>query len=473
MFFLTISLILGVFLPYIFSNTKFNVVFKTIKVITIGFLCLIYFILLIKFTLYIKQYDLYETFTQSIYMRRVLIKLFGFSIFVHFNASAFSDILLLLCMSSGVVSLILLGEKNLTKFTSNLNLFSSFFIIVSLMVYTTNLLTMFISFELLFLPTLYFVYTQGYVKKSDRTLKILLLWTLAGAFLILSSVSYLYFKFKTLNFFTLNSKTLTLYESYMLYIAIFIGFGVKIPVFPFHFWLTKIHVEAPAGFSIFLSGFLVKAALFCFFYFNILIQTPFLKYVTCLIALLGMCEASLKMFTQTDFKKLIAYATIQEMNIILFLLLQTQNLIEYGVLLFVLIHGWLSTLMFFYVDIIQKKTKTRNLLFLAGIGQNAPSLKIMAWIIILLYSGFPLTIKFAVEWYFLATLIYLSPMASYYLFFVISFFGTVGLVKQFFLLLYGTPNQTFEINISKRDKDLFYTVVTVLCYLNFIHFFLF
>lgn len=46
--------------------------------------------------------------------------------------------------------------------------------------------------------------------------------------------------------------------------AILIGLGVKIPIWPFHFWLTKTHVEAPTYFSIYLSGFLVKTAIMGF-----------------------------------------------------------------------------------------------------------------------------------------------------------------------------------------------------------------
>jgi NADH:ubiquinone oxidoreductase subunit 4 (subunit M) len=56
---------------------------------------------------------------------------------------------------------------------------------------------------------------------------------------------------------TLNSENLA-FISFLF----FIGFGVKIPVWPFHYWLTRVHVEASTGFSIFLSGFLVKAAVF-------------------------------------------------------------------------------------------------------------------------------------------------------------------------------------------------------------------
>jgi NADH-quinone oxidoreductase subunit M len=76
---------------------------------------------------------------------------------------------------------------------------------------------------------------------------------------------------------------------------IFLGFGVKIPVFPFHYWLTKIHVEAPAGFSIFLSGFLVKAALYCFYFFNLIFNFKLGVQLVTAVAVFGVIEASIKM----------------------------------------------------------------------------------------------------------------------------------------------------------------------------------
>lgn len=90
------------------------------------------------------------------------------------NNSLLSDSIILLAFSSGLVCLYLLGEKNLSKHFSNLSIFSIFLVAIVAMVYTTNLLVMFIGFECLFLPTLYFVYTHGYVQRADKTLKILL-----------------------------------------------------------------------------------------------------------------------------------------------------------------------------------------------------------------------------------------------------------------------------------------------------------
>jgi NADH:ubiquinone oxidoreductase subunit 4 (subunit M) len=329
--FLLILLILSLILSsFNNKNSIFTKFFNFIKLLSMTTISLLFLTVFVKFNYYLWNFSDYckNLKTEHSFDIQVLNQ-FKFSD-ITINGSILSDVVTLLALSSGLVCLYLLGDKNLVKHTSNLNIFSVFFLAILTMVYTSNLLVMFVSFEFLFLPTLYFVHSHGYVQRVDKTLKILLYWTLFGAFLVLTSLAYLYFKYKTLNYYRLTNENFSELESWILCLAIFIGFGIKIPVTPFHYWLTKIHVEAPAGFSIFLSGFLVKAALYCFYFFNLIFVNEKISSFICVIAFLGIAESSIKMWTQTDFKKLIAYATIQEMNLILFLLIGSQNSIDYA-----------------------------------------------------------------------------------------------------------------------------------------------
>lgn len=473
--FLLIIFFISIFLNTLsIKNRFFSSLFSCIKFLNMFTISFIFLCVFIKFNLYIWNFKAYSQLLADKQFLEICLQQLPYTPTVNFNGSLLSDIVILLAFSSGMVCLYLLGEKNLSKYLSNLGFFCFFFVSIILMVYTMNLLIMFISFEFLFLPTLYFVYSHGYVQKVDKTLKILLYWTLCGAFLVLTSLAYLFFKYKTLNFYYLHHIQFSGWEKIMLFITIFLGFGVKVPVTPFHYWLTKIHVEAPAGFSIFLSGFLVKAAIYCFYSFNLILNDFLITVIILVVAFLGILEASVKMWTQTDFKKLIAYATIQEMNLILFLLICTQNLLDYGLLLFILIHGWLSTLMFFIVDIIQKKTQTRNITLLTGLGVAFPSIRWFIWLIILLFSGFPLTIKFVIEWQIFGTIFIQSPSLEVFVFLVIAFFGVIGFAKQMLIIMYGIPRKDLTVNttISKRDKHLFYIIIILLIYLNGLNFFL-
>lgn len=456
-------------------NSKHNAsFFNLVKYINITLIGIILFCVLFKFILFLWNIKSQTLLLISSNYITAKFNYLPYRPFLDLNNSFLSDAVILLAFSSGLVCIYLLGEKNLTKHLSNISIFSIFLVAIIAMVYTTNLLVMFIGFECLFVPTLYYVFTQGYVQRADKTLKVLLCWTLLGAFMVLSSLAYLYYKYKTLQYFQLVSIKFSTQESFLLYMFIFLGFGIKVPVFPFHYWLTKIHVEAPAGFSIFLSGFLVKAALYCFYYFNLIFESKSYTYIVVTVAIFGVVESSFKMWNQTDFKKLIAFATIQEMNLILLLLVSYQNILDYSLVLFILIHGWLSTLMFYLVDVIQKKTNSRNIVEISGLAYKFPEIRFIVWFIIIFFTGFPLTVKFVIEWAVLSTLILQHQVLFMSVFFVIVAFGAAGFTKQMLIILYGMARYNINVNhtLAKRDKRLLYLIIFILVALNAINFFL-
>lgn len=103
------------------------------------------------------------------------------------------------------------------------------------------------------------------------------------------------------------------------------------------------------------------------------------------------------MWTCTDIKKLIAFATIQEMNlIVLFLFISGVN--NYSILsIFLLVHGVLSSLFFFLVDQVQKTFGTRNILSISGSIYYLPTLSALVWGALLVFRGFPFFVKFFIE----------------------------------------------------------------------------
>lgn len=233
---LTFLFILSTLLTKINSTSfVFKSFFNFVKYLNITVLGLIFFFIFFKFVIFLSNFKSYAMLSNSFYHFSLKFNFIVTSQILTLNGSVLSDVVILLAFSSGLVCVYLLGEKNLSKYASNINIFSIFLVAIIVMVYTTNLLVMFVGFEFLFLPTLYFVYSHGYVERVDKTLKILLYWTLFGAFLVFSSLGYLYFKYKTLNYYHLVNLKFSPLENRVLYLMIFLGFGVKVPVFPFHY----------------------------------------------------------------------------------------------------------------------------------------------------------------------------------------------------------------------------------------------
>lgn len=386
------------------------------------------------------------------------------STLLNINNGLFSDVILILSLFSGLMCFNLLNNKNLSKSLLNIIVIFFFFIAVIFMVYTNNLLILFISFECIFLPTIYIIYFMGYSKKSNKSCKYLIIWTLFGAFLVLNSLGYLFGIFNNLNFYFLRTNYLTRTQINFIYLIILFGFSVKIPLVPFQHWLLKVHVESPAAFSIFLSGFLVKAAIFCFYNVNTLLQGTHLKILVLVWILLSLLLSSVGLFFQTDFKKLIAWATVQEMSLILFFLIIKTNSINNNLYIFILLHGILSSYMFYIVEIIQKKFKTREIFLIQGLSLILPKSVKYLWFLIFIFTGFPLTAKFYIEWDFIITLLYSNYLLLLFLVFFINFIATISFCRIIFTLIYGKP-----LNTNIEVLDLQKTEIIVLnCLIYFI-----
>ena len=135
--------------------------------------------------------------------------------------SYFSDVLVCLAFITSIISWIYLSERFLYKFHFFHFLLFIFILCTINMVSSTNLLIMFIFFEFIFLPSLFFVYQFVYSKKVDKTISYLLKWTLTGSFLVLLAIIYIYTTYSTLNIYDLSSLSFSKFENFFLFLTIF------------------------------------------------------------------------------------------------------------------------------------------------------------------------------------------------------------------------------------------------------------
>ena len=340
--------------------------------------------------------------------------------------------------------------------------FIYFLIIINLLVQSNNIIELFIYYELLMLPSIFLVYFLGYTRKTKQANIYFFVWTQLGSLVVLFGIIYLKYVCPDLDFITIQNHKFTKIETYLLYLVFFFGFGVKVPIWPLHYWLIKVHVEAPSGFSIFLSGFLVKTAVYCFYKITFFLYIDKIFLLPIIICSCGMIYSSLKMWVQTDLKKLIAYATVLEMNAIFFLLNLNLPSATAACLIFMAAHGLLSTLMFYLVDCIYKRYKTRSIYKLYGLAAVLPSLNLAVWCMLFVFFGIPGTMKFFVEF----KLIYLvNNYSIYYALFFLFFFlviSAIGFAKFWFSVLYGNPGKI------ENKSDLTKEEISIIFFLSFL-----
>lgn len=388
--------------------------------------------------------------------------------FIKFNLDGFGLVLLNLALFVGFISLLSLDTrfywKN-SKFFFLCNLLCIFVFIFSVV---SDLISFFICYEMLLIPSFLLVYYVSPYRKAIQASLYFLIWTQLGSFLVLCGITYIIYQTGLIYFNQLRNFKFTTWEIYILYTFFFFGFGFKIPIWPFHHWLTKTHVEAPSGFSIFLSGFLVKSAVFGFYKLSNLlgggIDTSFFSF----FAFMGCIDASYKMWAQTDLKKLVAYGTIQEMSLIYLVLCWGDAFSTYGALMFCITHSFLSALLFYLVDCIQRRYKTRSITQLNGILITNPNLAIVILLTCLVYTGLPGTMKFITEFYILSGLIESTPYSIVFLVFSVNYIGNIGFCKAWFNVVFGMSTNKHLPN--QGDLSLKEFFIISFCFINFFFF---
>ena len=214
-----------------------------------------------------------------------------------------------------------------------------------------------------------------------------------------------------------------------LYYCYFLGFGFKVPIWPFHYWMTKTHVEAPAGFSIFLSGFLVKSAVYGFYkIYNLLggnIYT-FLQY------LYFRCfRCIFKNVRSNWFEKISSFWYYSRNEYYLFSFIWGDTFIIWWC--YFLYYACFFVSNFFYlVDCIQRRYKTRNIIEIKGVLHITPNLVIDIVWVCLVYAGLPGTMKFIRELYIFSGFFEAAHFQHYFAIFIVNYIGIIGFSKLWY-----------------------------------------
>jgi len=162
---------------------------------------------------------------------------------------------------------------------------------------------------------------------------------------------------------------------YLAFIALFIGFAIKVPIFPFHTWLPDAHVEAPTAISVVLAGVLLKMGTYGLLRISFPIFPDATVHYQIPLAILGFINivyGALCAMAQTDFKKLIAYSSISHMGVVILGMaaLNTQGLT--GAVFQMFNHGTITAMLFLIVGVLYDRAHTRGLNDFGGLMNQMP-----------------------------------------------------------------------------------------------------
>ncbi|WP_240419816.1 complex I subunit 4 family protein [Paenibacillus periandrae] len=160
-----------------------------------------------------------------------------------------------------------------------------------------------------------------------------------------------------------------------LFIMLLVAFGIKLPIFPFHTWMLKVHTEAPPSIVMIHSGILLKMGAFGLIRFGILLfpeQATAWATVLTVLGVVNILYGAILAFVQKDFKLVLAYSSISHMGIVLLGIAAFNTIGMEGAVFQLVSHGLISALMFLLVGAIYERTKTTMLDELGGLARTVP-----------------------------------------------------------------------------------------------------
>lgn len=238
-----------------------------------------------------------------------------------------------------------------------------------------DLLIFYISFEAILIPMYLMIGMWGSRERKVRAVYLFFFYTLVGSLLLLVGLLYIYFQVGTLNLEYLLTYNFTFEEQCWLWLAFFVSFASKVPMFPFHVWLPEAHVEAPTVGSVLLAGILLKLGVYGFIRFSLTLfpeASLFFSPLVYLLSVTGVIYASLCAIRQTDLKRIIAYSSVAHMNCVTLGIFSFNIIGLEGSILQSISHGFVAGAMFFLIGMLYDRYHSRFLYYYGGLVHMMP-----------------------------------------------------------------------------------------------------
>jgi len=309
----------------------------------------------------------------------------------------------------------------------------------------------YVFWELSLVPMLYIIGAWGGPLRIYASIKFFL-YTFAGSLVMLVGMlfmAYFYYQatgkwsFAILDWYRL---VLPLNFQLWLFVAFFIGFAIKVPMFPFHTWLPYAHGQAPTIGSVILAAILLKMGTYAFIRFSLPLfpdAASFYMIPIAILAIIMVIYTAMVAYAQKDIKQVIAYSSISHMGIII---LGTFALNVEGIsgsVFLMLGHGVVAGGLFLLVGVIYDRRHTKLMSEFGGLAHVMPRYATIFGIMMMASVGMPLTINFVGE--------FLSLLGFYHQSHVLTFLAGTGIIVGAIYML-AAYKKVFFGNVTKEEN---------------------
>ena len=288
-------------------------------------------------------------------------------------------------------------KKNV-KYYTILFLLLEFFLLIVFSI--LDLFIFYIFFESVLIPMFLIIGLWGSRERKIRAAYLFFFYTLIGSLFMLLSIIHIHVTYGTTDYQSLLYIGIDPFFQKVYWLSFFFSFAAKVPMLPFHIWLPEAHVEAPTAGSVILAGILLKLGSYGFLRFSLPLFAKATIYFTPLVyslSVIAVIFTSLNAIRQTDMKRIIAYASVAHMNMILIGMFSITLQGLEGSLLQMISHGIVSSALFLSVGVLYDRYHNRLITYYSGLTHVMPIFSLFFLVYIFANIAIPGTSSFIGE----------------------------------------------------------------------------
>jgi NADH-quinone oxidoreductase subunit M len=339
---------------------------------------------------------------------------------------------------------------------------------------TMDLFLFYFFWEVMLIPMYFLIGIWGHENRQYAAYKffiftqasgLLMLISILGLFFIHASASNAY----TFDYFELLGTSMSPGTARWIMMGFLAAFIVKLPVVPFHTWLPDAHTEAPTAGSLILAGLLLKTGAYGLIRFIIPLfpaQAAEIAPLAMALGAIGIVYGAVQAFSQTDFKRLVAYTSVSHMGFIMLGVFAFNQIAMQGVVMQMITHGISTGALFIIAGSLYERIHTRDIQAMGGLWPKVPFMGVIAMIFVMASLGLPGLGNFVAEFMTLA-----GAWPANHLLTIVATAGLVlatayslRIMQKIFL---GRPSNDFAItDLSLREKLIMVPLALVIVILG-------